>query len=133
MHRICTQFDPASLTYYPLPTDDLVPNEASGGDNEHSDEPAANEIAAHSGMRPGSRSTGSQPSLRLESDSAYVVAAMQQMKKDVPTSFNDAVQRKDAQRGKKATEFEFQTLTDMNIWELVQLPKGRIVVKIKWV
>lgn len=51
----------------------------------------------------------------------------------MPASFNNTVQRKDAQKWREAMEFEFRTLTNLNTWKLVKPPGGRELKQAKFV
>lgn len=52
---------------------------------------------------------------------------------EVPTSYEEAMSRKDSATWKRAMELEMKLLNKLNMWELVQLPPGRTVVKTRWV
>ena len=50
-----------------------------------------------------------------------------------PNSFSDAMERHDRQLWLKAMENEIASLNTNDVWDLVELPKGRKVVGSKWV
>ena len=50
-----------------------------------------------------------------------------------PTSIEEATSGPDSSNWKRAMKIEMQSLKDNNVWDLVELPPGRIAVGCKWV
>ena len=100
------------------PEDDAV-------EEQHVEQPVSTE------PRQSNREKRGVPSLRFIEE--YLAAAVEQEVKQSPQSVEEAVQGPHSEKWKKAMESEMDSLKENGVYEIVDRPAGKKVVKSKWV
>lgn len=84
------------------------------------------------GLRRSARRIAGKPAERYGFGQAYILLHTNDNNK-VPVSYKDALKRVNAENWIKASKEEFKSLGKLDTLELVKIPKGRNVIKTKWV
>jgi len=105
------------------------------GDESESPEGSTIEaLTYYPDLKRSKRKTAGEPPKRFGfNEHACVVLDPHQSKDNLPTTYDEAIGRADSAKWLEAMRLEFNSLTDMGTWELVQLPPGRKVIETKWV
>lgn len=90
-------------------------------------------LTHYPGTRRSVRSTAGVPPERYTYDHAYITLDTPEPNKDIPKTYKEALHMANADDWVNAMKFEIQSLTKLDTWRLVRLPKGRKMIRTKWV
>lgn len=111
--------------------DDLGGGDDQWGPEDDAEEEEQIEQPASSEPRQSSREKRGVPSLRFIEE--YLAAAMEQEVKQSPLSVQEAMGGSNSEKWKGAMKSEMDSLQENGVYEIVDRPAGKKVVKSKWV
>ncbi|XP_071704835.1 uncharacterized protein [Rutidosis leptorrhynchoides] len=102
---------------------------------EHNSDPSGSNLVNQESVsldnQPRRSSHQSKPPLRYEIEDGYTF--MVQLEEDEPRNINEALTCPAKDEWFKAMEEEMESMRSNNVWELVDLPKGRKAIGSKWI
>ena len=134
--NLCESENTKNSTQNQDPVQDSNANAPSNAIYKNTDHDSDNdELLYVPNIRRSARATAGEPPERIHEN--HIALMMQStgpvQSKSIPKNFKSAVTGKDMRHWIEAMNQEFDTLTKMNTWKLVKLPKDRKAIRVKWV
>ena len=134
--NLCESENTKNSTQNQDPVQDSNANAPSNAIDNNTDHDSDNdELLYVPNIRRSARATAGEPPERFHEN--HIALMMQStgpvQSKSIPKNFKSAVTGKDMRHWIEAMNQEFDTLTKMNTWKLVKLPKDRKAIRVKWV